>query len=97
MNQTQKSFAACTFLTLEKYYRMIESFPYEYTLETGTKVVVNKSGNSTYNFSLTPTEDAGSSFTYVEGERQKSEWDDVLEFEQLDALRAFWLKNEDIV
>jgi hypothetical protein len=69
----------------------------EYTLESGTKVVVRKRDNDTYDFSLMPTDGLASSFTYRDGEHTKAEWDEMLEFEQLDALREFWLKTDDIL
>lgn len=76
---------------------MIEHFPYEFTLASGTRVVVNKLNNTTYDFSLTPSEGPAEHFTYIEDGRTKSDWDEALEFEQLDALRTFWLENEDVV
>ncbi len=76
---------------------MNEDFPMEFTLASGTNVVVSKTSNKTFDFSLKPTEGAEDSFTYIEDERPKTEWDESLEFEQLDALRTFWLKTEDVV
>jgi hypothetical protein len=76
---------------------MIESYPLEYTLESGTRVTVHKTGGNSYDFSLESTEHAATKFTYVDDGRPKSEWDDVLDFEQLEALRKFWLENEDVV
>ena len=76
---------------------MAEHFPLEYTLESGTQVRVTKRDESQYDFLLTPEGGAAESFTYRVGERSKAEWDDILEFEQLDALRTFWLKTDDLV
>lgn len=76
---------------------MIERFPVEYTLESGTKVTVNKSAANTYYFLLVPSEKSTSDFTYVDDERPKAEWDEKLQFEQLEALRTFWLMNEEVV
>lgn len=76
---------------------MIETFPIEYTLESGTHVTVDKRDDRTFEFKLRPTEEPANGFTYIQDDRSKSEWDDKLEFEQLEALRKFWLKNEDIV
>lgn len=76
---------------------MADSFPLKYTLESGTHVTVDKKGDNTYDFSLQPTEDPATGFTYIDDGRPKSEWDDKLEFEQLQALRKFWLETEDIV
>lgn len=68
-----------------------------FTLASGTEVTVNKTADATYDFILTPTEGSSDRFTYVQDDRPKSEWDESLEFEKLDALRTFWLKTEDIV
>jgi len=76
---------------------MHESFPLKYTLASGTEVVVNKTEGKTYHFSLTPSEGNEEQFTYVDDGRPKTEWDEGLEFEQLDALRTFWLKTEDLL
>lgn len=76
---------------------MIENFPVEYTLESGTRVTVDKKGADTYDFSLSPVEKPAAQFTYVDDGRPKSEWDNALDFEQLEALRSFWLMNEEIV
>lgn len=76
---------------------MKKQFPFKFTLDSGTHVVVNRTGDNTYDFDLTPTDGAASHFTYVEDDRPKSDWDDLLEFEQLDALRSFWLEEEDVV
>ena len=76
---------------------MIESFPLQFTLSSGTEVTVNKTGGNTYDFTLKPEEGAADHFTYVEDNRPKTAWDESLEFEQLDALRTFWLKNEEVV
>jgi len=68
----------------------------EFTLESGTHVMVKKTGEDTYEFFLKPTHGPAEQFTYREGEHTKAEWDQMLEFEQLDALREFWLKTEDV-
>jgi hypothetical protein len=76
---------------------MSTHFPIEYTLESGTHVRVTKQDEDMYEFLLTPTDGPTDSFIYHEGEHTKAEWDAMLEFEQLDALREFWLKTEDII
>ena len=72
-------------------------FPMHFTLDSGTHVVVHDTGTGQYEFTLTPTDDAPRRFTYVDGEKSKAEWDEVADFEQLEALRHFWLKTEEIV
>jgi hypothetical protein len=76
---------------------MATHFPLHFTLENGTKVVVHKRDTNDYEFSLAPTHGAAQSFTYREGEHTKAEWDQLLNFEQLDALREFWLKTENVI
>ena len=76
---------------------MVKEFPLKYTLESGTKVVVNKTGGDTYDFSLTHHEKPVTQFVYVNDGRPKAEWDEKLSFEQLEALRHFWLVTEGIV
>ena len=76
---------------------MATHFPLHFTLGNGTAVVVHQQANGGYEFALTPTHGAAHSFTYHEGEHTKAEWDKLLEFDQLDALREFWLKTEDVV
>ena len=76
---------------------MSRHFPIEFTLESGTHVMVTRTeDDDTYEFFLTPVDGTAEKFTYHEGEHSKAEWDAMLEFEQLDALREFWLKTEDI-
>jgi hypothetical protein len=76
---------------------MDTKFPLDFTLDSGTHVVVQQTGADRYEFTLTPTDDPARHFTYVEGERNKAEWDEIADFEQLEALRRFWLETEDIV
>lgn len=76
---------------------MIKDYPVEYTLDSGTHVIVNKTGHETYDFELRPTEGEVRHFTYVDDDRPKAEKDELLDFEQLNAVRHFWLLNEDVV
>ncbi len=75
---------------------MIKKYPLEFTLDNDTHVVVNKTGPDTYEFSLTPKERPPYRFTYKD-DKPKAEVDETLHFEQLNALRTFWLKNEDVI
>lgn len=76
---------------------MSEHFPLHYTLDSGTKVAVAKAGNNQYEFTLVPTDGPEEHFTYIDDGRPKTDWDETLEFEKLDALRRFWLTQEEIV
>ena len=76
---------------------MVKHFPIEYTLESGTKVTIYKTGADTYDFSLKPHDKAPRQFTYVDDGRPKAAWDESLDFEQLEALRKFWLRDENVL
>lgn len=76
---------------------MAQQYPMEFTLEDSTHVVVTKAGTNAYNFTLNPTEGATKHFTYVEDGRPKAEVEKSLNFDELNALRRFWLETEDVV
>jgi len=76
---------------------MAVHFPLHFTLENGTKVVVHKGDANAYEFSLTPAHGTAQSFTYHAGEHTKAEWDQLLNFDQLDAPREFWLQTGDTI
>ncbi|MCU7550903.1 hypothetical protein OCK74_17415 [Chitinophagaceae bacterium LB-8] len=75
---------------------MVKHYPIAFTLESGTHVIVHNTGPETYEFTLEPAHGPSRQFTYRD-DRSKTEVDDELDFEQLDAVRTFWLKNEDVV
>lgn len=75
---------------------MLKEYPIAFTLENGTHVVVHKTGPETYDFTLEPADGPPRQFTYRD-DLPKTEVDEALDFEQLDAVRTFWLKNEDVV
>ena len=52
---------------------MVKEFPLKYTLESGTNVVVNKTGGDSYDFSLTHHEKPVTQFVYVNDCRPKAE------------------------
>lgn len=74
---------------------MATHYPLTFTLEDGVKVEVNKTGNNTYEFNLTPEEGAVRHFTFVD-DRPHQEVIDTLDFDQLNAVRRFWLEQEDV-
>ena len=76
---------------------MIEDFPVDFELESGARVTVNKRTAQLYDFTISPPGKPDRLFTYIDDGRPKSEWDESLDFEQLEALRKFWLMNEDVV
>jgi hypothetical protein len=72
------------------------TFPLHFTLDSGTRVIVNKIANNTFEFNLKPEAGPAHQFTYVDDGRTKTEAEEGLNFEQIDALREFWLETEDI-
>ena len=76
---------------------MSTHFPLKYTLEDGVHVVVNQTGNDTYDFTLTSKEGTQRHFSFVDDERPKEEKIEALDFDQLNAVRAFWLKEHSVI
>ncbi len=76
---------------------MKNHFPLEFTLENGSHVLVNRTGSNTYNFTIKPENGSAHQFTYVDDGKTKTEAEESLSFDEIDALRRFWLENEDIV
>ena len=75
---------------------MSAHYPLNFTLEDGAHVVVNKTGNETYHFTITK-EGADRHFTYVDDNRSRDEKTESLDFDELNAVRLFWLKQHDVV
>jgi len=75
---------------------MTNTFPLRFTLENGTHVVVNNTANRTYAFTLNPENGPAHEFTYLDDGRSKTEVEEGLNFEEIDALRQFWLETENI-
>ena len=76
---------------------MTNIFPVKFNLENGTHVVVNSISNHTYEFTLNPEEGPSHQFTYVHDRRSKTEIEENLSFEEINALRQFWLETENII
>lgn len=76
---------------------MEKKFPMEFTLEDGTHVTVSKTGTHTYNFTLKDEGKPARHFTHNDEEEFTEEKEKTLDFDQLNALRRFWLqtRNED--
>jgi hypothetical protein len=73
---------------------MAIDYPFEFTLENGTHVVVKKQDAHLYDFSMTPDEGAAKHFSYDDTVTFTSEMEEGLDFDQLNALRRFWLERE---
>ncbi|PSR53529.1 hypothetical protein AHMF7605_08325 [Adhaeribacter arboris] len=76
---------------------MTKHFPLEFTLENGSHVSVTKTGSTTYDFNIKPEEGSSRRFTYVDDGRTRTEAEESLEFEEIDALRRFWLETQEIL
>ena len=73
---------------------MDKQYPLHFVLGNGTKVQVDEKGADTYEFSLQPEEGAARQFTYVNDEAFTASAEETFDFEQLDAVRKFWLELE---
>ncbi len=73
---------------------MKHEFPYHFTLESGTHVVINKVDEHNYDFVLKPEEGGERHFSYRDDVTFTQEMEDKLEFDELNALRRFWLEQE---
>jgi hypothetical protein len=74
---------------------MKKEYPLRFTLEDGTHVVVNKTGHHLYDFTLQDDENGTRHFTLNDEEEFTTEKEKALDFDQLNALRRFWLETRD--
>jgi hypothetical protein len=72
-------------------------YPVTFALEDGTHVEVKRMDNDAYDFTLTPKEGQASHFTLLDDGRTRDEKTESLDFDQLNAVRAFWLKQHDVI
>jgi hypothetical protein len=75
---------------------MSKHYPLQFILDDGVHVEVNKIANSTYDFILTRKGATEKTFTYVDDDRSKEEIINSLDFDQLNAVRRFWLERESV-
>ena len=69
-------------------------YPVKFVLEDGIHVEVNKTSENTYDYTLTPKEGTQRHFTFIE-EIPRDKGIDSLDFDQLNAVRRFWLEQEE--
>ena len=74
---------------------MSKHFPLKFTLEDGVHVEVDKTGINTYEFILTPEKGTQRRFTFVD-DAPKDDVIESLDFDQLNAIRRFWLEQENM-
>ncbi len=70
-------------------------FPLKFTLEDGVEVTITKNGENNYDFNLQSEDGTERRFLYTDG-KPRNEWIESLEFDQLNAVRKFWLEQEDM-
>ena len=73
---------------------MKKHYPLHFTLEDGTQVVVTHTADQHYDFTLKPEGGAENHFSYRDDETFTEEMEAALDFDQLNALRRFWLEQE---
>ena len=73
---------------------MKKNFPLHFTLENGTHVVVNHTPDHIYDFTLRPENGTENHFSYRDNETFTEDMERALNFDQLNALRRFWLEQE---
>ncbi len=76
---------------------MTKHFPLEFSLENGSHVLVNQTNQNAYDFTITPEDGPMRHFTYVNDGKTRTQAEESLDFEQIDALRRFWLETQDII
>ena len=74
---------------------MSDRYPLKFTLEDGVNVVVNHNGHNSYHFTLISEKGSEQYFTITDDTRPKDEIEASLDFDQLNALRRFWLEKDD--
>ncbi len=74
---------------------MSKHFPLEFTLEDGVHVTINQAGNKIYDFTLTPKEGEARHFTFTD-DKPRQDVINSMDFDQLNAVRRFWLEEENM-
>ena len=71
---------------------MSKHYPLRFTLEDGVRVEVNKTGTETYDFLLADKGREARHFTLIDT-LGKDEIEASMDFDQLNAVRRFWLEK----
>ena len=69
-------------------------YPVKFTLDDNVHVEVNKTADKTYDFTLTSKHGSSRHFTFVE-QIPRDKGIESLDFDQLNAVRRFWLEQEE--
>ena len=81
------------FDSVDKSVVMNKEYPLNFTLEDGTEVIVKKTSEHLYQFTLSDEEHGTRHFTYNDEEIFTDEKEKELDFDELNALRRFWLET----
>ncbi len=73
---------------------MKKHYPLQFTLDNGTHVVVNHNDPHAYDFTLLSDENGERHFSFRDDVVFTDEMEEKLDFDQLNALRRFWLEQE---
>ena len=69
-------------------------YPFDFTLENGTDVTVKRVDQKNFDFVLKPEEGEEHYFRYNDDVEFTSDVEEKLTFDELNALRRFWLERE---
>ena len=73
---------------------MALEYPLEFTLENGTHVTVKRIDQKNFDFIIKPEDSAERHFSYNDDVEFTTEREEELDFDELNALRRFWLERE---
>ena len=68
-------------------------YPLKFTLDDGVQVEVNKTGENTYDFTFTP-ENGPERHMLYDDTKPKDKVIEEANFDELNAIRRFWLERE---
>ena len=73
---------------------MRKQYPIRFTSDDGTHVEVDRTGDRTLDFTLRPENGSARHFTFNEGQQATDDVEASLDFDELNALRRYWLEAE---
>ncbi len=74
---------------------MPHNYPLNFTLDDGVNVTVNKNGDNMYEFTLKSGDEPDRHFSFID-DKPRNELIDTLDFDELNAVRRFWLEQENM-
>jgi len=76
---------------------MAKHYPLRFTLEDGAHVEVNQVSDNKYDFLIRKKQGLDEHFTLLDDDRPKDQIIEALDFDQLNAVRKFWLERDHII